>query len=162
MKSKIHLARALWLALMLGSPAAFADEGAAEQVYDGLLPTEEQKIVMPAVTNERGRIECVTLLKTLMDAPRTAFWREGRKLKTSWSEVKPGTAIATFNKGRYPSKARRGSKHAAIFLRATEAGIYVFDQFAGQADAAERFIPWHHPRDRKASNNASAYSTVRW
>lgn len=162
--SRIEIARPLWLALLLlGSIPAWADEGPAdEQVYDGLLPTEEQKIIMPAVTNERGRVECVTLLKTLMDAPRTALWREGRKLKTNWSAVKPGTAIATFAKGRYPNKARRGNKHAAIFLRASEAGIYVFDQFAGQADAAERFIPWHHPRDRKASNNASAYSTVRW
>ncbi|MES2885685.1 MAG: BPSL0067 family protein [Pseudomonadota bacterium] len=143
--------------------SAHLSDGASEQVYDGLLPTESEKIVMPVVRNKRGRSECVQLLKSLMDAPRTLLWREGRKLKASWEEVKPGTAIATFKQGRYPQKSRsRGSKHAAIFLRASDAGIYVFDQFAGQREAAERFIPWHHPRDRQPSNNASAYSTVRW
>lgn len=159
----------LLLALGVGVTPSMAlasvplSEGASEQVYDGLLPTESEKIVMPVVKNERGRSECVQLLKSLMDAPRTLLWREGRKLKASWEEVRPGTAIATFKQGRYPQKSRRkGSKHAAIFLRASEAGIYVFDQFAGQREAAERFIPWHHPRDRQPSNNASAYSTVRW
>jgi hypothetical protein len=149
------------LTVLVFSAPAFA-ASSVERVYDGPLPSETDKVVMPAVTDAGGRVECVALLKALMDAPRTALWREGRKLLASWSEVKPGTAIATFNHGRYPTKASRGSKHAAIFLRASEAGIYVFDQFAGQPEATERFIPWHHPRDRKASNNASSYSTVRW
>lgn len=145
------------------SEAEWSESGVSEQVYDGLLPTPGQQIIMPAVTNERGRAECVLLLKALMDAPRTLLWKEGRKLKGSWDEVPPGTAIATFKKGRYPQQGRaRGSKHAAIFLRATEAGIYVFDQFVGRSAAEERFIPWHHPRDRSPSNNAAAYSTVRW
>lgn len=134
-----------------------------ERIYDGLLPTEDRKIIMPAVRNERGRAECVQLLKTLMDAPLTEHWHEGRKLKVSWSEVQPGTAIATFKGGRYPQRLKgHGNKHAAIFLRASETGIYVFDQFAGARVASERFIPWHNPRNRKPSNNATSYSTVRW
>ncbi|MES2682739.1 MAG: BPSL0067 family protein [Pseudomonadota bacterium] len=148
---------------MLAQANAHLSDGASEQIYDGLLPTESEKIVMPAVKNEQGRSECVQLLKALMDAPRTMFWREGRKLKASWDHIKPGTAIATFKKGRYPQKGRgRGGKHAAIFLRASQTGIYVFDQFAGKNQAEERFIPWQHPRDRSPSNNAAAYSTVRW
>lgn len=147
----------------LGAQAASYSDAASEQVYDGALPTESEKIVMPAIKNAKGRAECVQLLKTLMDAPRTTFWREGRKLRASWDQVEPGTAIATFKRGQYPQKSKaRGSKHAAIFLRASEAGIYVFDQFAHRAVASERFIPWHHPRDRRPSNNAAAYSTVRW
>ena len=164
MKATLNILMLL-LALLPAAPALAhiaESELLAEQVYDGALPTADDKLVMPAIANEKGRIECVELLKGLMAAPRTVFWREGRKLKTNWDSVPPGTAIATFQKGRYPNHARRGSKHAAIFLRASEAGIFVFDQFAGQATAAERFIPWHHPRDKRASNNATAYSTVRW
>ncbi len=156
---------AVMTAALWSSPAAAArlSDAASERIYDGLLPTENEKVVMPAVADPNGRTECVQLLKSLMDAPRTLLWKEGRKLKASWNKVEPGTAIATFKKGRYPQRGkRRGGKHAAIFLRASEAGIYVFDQFAGRREAAERFIPWHHPRDRSPSNNASAYSTVRW
>lgn len=142
---------------------ASVGDAASERVYEGLLPTEEQKIVLPALPDERGRTECVQLLKTLMDAPRTPLWKEGRKLESHWAALPPGTAIATFKKGRYPQKGKgRGSKHAAIFLRASEAGIWVLDQFAGRHAAEERFIPWHNPRDKSPSNNAAAYSTVRW
>ncbi len=136
---------------------------ASEQIYDGVLPTESEKVVMPAVKDERGRSECVQLLKSLMAAPRTLLWREGRKLKASWENIQSGTAIATFKRGLYPQKSKgHGSTHAAIFLRASAAGIYVFDQSAGHALASERFIPWHNPHNRRASNNAVAYSTVRW
>lgn len=145
-----------------GAQAASYSDGVSEQVYDGALPTESEKIVMPAIKNAKGRAECVQLLKTLMDAPRTTLWREGRKLNISWDQVPSGTAIATFKRGQYPQQGRAHGKHAAIFLRASEAGIYVFDQFVGKAVAAERFIPWHHPRNRQPSNNAAAYSTVRW
>ena len=162
-KTLLLLALATSVVPQMAQASAHMSDGKIEQVYEGLLPTEAEKIVMPVAKNHRGRSECVQLLKNLMDAPRTLSWREGRKLKASWEQIKPGTAIATFKQGRYPQKSRaRGGKHAAIFLRASEAGIYVFDQFAGQREAAERFIPWHHPRDRKPSNNASAYSTVRW
>lgn len=138
-------------------------DGFSEQIYKGNLPTVQEKLTMPAIKNEQGRSECVELLKSLMNAPRTLFWKEGRKLKASWDSIKPGTAIATFKKGRYPQKSKsHQGKHAAIFLRASDAGIYVFDQFVGQDDVEERFIPWHHPRDRNPVNNAAAYSTVRW
>lgn len=133
-----------------------------ERIYDGLLPGEGYSVSFPLFTDHRGRSECVELIKGLLGAPRTALWREGRKLKGNAGEIQPGTAIATFVNGRYPNWQRRGSKHAAIFLRANEGGIYVLDQFAHQRSVKERFIPWHHPRDRSPSNNASAYSTVRW
>ena len=117
MKATLNILMLL-LALLPAAPALAhiaESELLAEQVYDGALPTADDKLVMPAIANEKGRIECVELLKGLMAAPRTVFWREGRKLKTNWDSVPPGTAIATFKKGRYPQKGRaRGGKHAAI------------------------------------------------
>ena len=133
-----------------------------ERIYDGLLPGEGYTVAYPLFTDGRGRTECVELIKGLLGAPRTALWREGRKLRMNADQIQPGTAIATFVNGRYPNWQRRGSKHAAIFLRATDSGIYVLDQFAHRRSVKERFIPWHHPRDRSPSNNASSYSTVRW
>jgi hypothetical protein len=135
----------------------------SERIYDGLLPGEGYSVAYPIYANRQGRTECVELIKGLLGAPSTSLWREGRRLKPNADRIEPGTAIATFVNGRYPShQGRRGSKHAAIFLRASEAGIYVLDQFAHQKTARERFIPWHHPSDRRAANNASSYSTVRW
>lgn len=133
-----------------------------ERVYEGLLPTEGVEVAYPSFANSAGRTECVELIKGLLDAPSTRQWQEGRKLKPHAKDIQPGTAIATFVNGRYPQTRRRGNKHAAIFLRATEQGIYVLDQFVHQQRAQERFIPWHNPRDRRAANNASTYSTVRW
>lgn len=132
-----------------------------EHTYEGLLPDNSSVVSMPSFTNDRGRAECVELIKGLMDAPRTAEWREGRRLQAGFKSIKPGTAIATFVKGHYP-QGRRHGPHAAIFLRATEAGIYVMDQFATQIGVQQRFIPWHHPSNKRPSNNATAYSTVRW
>lgn len=133
-----------------------------EHAYQGLLPGEGYTVTMSAVRNEKGRAECVELIKQLYDAPRTTFWKEGRKLESHVATIPPGTAIATFVKGQYPNHRPRGQKHAAIFVRATEAGIYVLDQFVRQLEVRERFIPWSHPRDRRAVNNASSYSTIRW
>lgn len=156
------------------APTAFADESledrssdasyvlAPERVYSGLLPGQGQPVAYPVYANRQGRTECVELIKGLLGAPRTSLWKEGRKLRPHVDEIEPGTAIATFVNGRYPNANRRGHKHAAIFLRAGEGGIWVLDQFAHQSTAKERFIPWQHPRDRRASNNASSYSTVRW
>lgn len=148
---------------------AFADRSldghyglSPERVYEGALPGEGVEVAYPSFANSAGRTECVELIKGLLDAPSTRQWQEGRKLKAHADQIQPGTAIATFVNGRYPQARRRGNKHAAIFLRATEQGIYVLDQFVHQQHARERFIPWHNPRDRRAANNASSYSTVRW
>lgn len=133
---------------------------AQERIYDGLLPGDDYTITMDSFPDQNGSTECVQLIKSLLAAPRTIFWKEGRKLLDHMHAVKPGTAIATFVKGQYPQQGRTGM-HAAIFVRATQAGIFVLDQFRGRNAVTERFIPWHSG-SAKRSNNASAYSTIQW
>ena len=58
--------------------------------------------------------ECVALVQVYADAPRTITWRAGERVVES-TALLPGTAIATFVKGRYPGAAQR--RHAAFFLR---------------------------------------------
>ena len=134
---------------------------ARERVYDGLLPGEGYTVTMDSFPDQNGSTECVQLIKSLLDAPRTIFWKEGRKLAEHFPSISPGTAIATFVKGQYPQHGRTGM-HAAIFVRATQAGIFVLDQFRGRVAVTERFIPWYNPSSRKRSNNAITYSTIRW
>lgn len=140
---------------------AVAVNEAGERIYNGTLPNERFTFSMPGFFDGNGKAECVQLLKSLMAAPRTIFWREGRRLQDTFHSVVPGTAIATFKDGQYPQQGRSG-KHAAIFLRATDAGIWVLDQFRNRPTVKERFIPWYNPRDKNPSNNARNYSTVRW
>ncbi len=132
-----------------------------ERVYDGLLPGDGYTVTMDSFPDQNGSTECVQLIKSLLDAPRTIFWKEGRKLREHFPHISPGTAIATFVKGQYPQHGRTGM-HAAIFVRATQAGIFVLDQFRGRVAVTERFIPWNSPNSRKRSNNAATYSTIRW
>ena len=56
----------------------------------------------------------------------TSEWREGRKVLGS-TGIARGTAIATFENGRYPNRA--SGKHAAIFLAYAGASIWVLDQW---------------------------------
>jgi len=138
----------------------FADDHPKERIYDGLLPGDDYTITMDAFPDQNGSNECVQLIKALLGAPRTFFWKEGRKIKDNIQAIKPGTAIATFVRGQYPQRGRTGM-HAAIFVRANKAGIYVLDQFRSKGAVTERFIPWHNG-SKKRSNNASAYSTIVW
>ncbi len=142
------------------NPEYLAKGPSQERIYDGLLPGDGFTITMDSFPDQNGSTECVQLLKSLMAAPRTIFWKEGRKLKEHFDAIKPGTAIATFVNGQYPQTGRTGM-HAAIFVRATQAGIFVLDQFRGRKAVTERFIPWTSS-SRSRSNNAVAYSTVEW
>jgi hypothetical protein len=142
------------------NPEYLANGPIQERIYDGLLPGDGFTITMDSFPDQNGSTECVQLLKSLMAAPRTIFWKEGRRLKEHFDAIKPGTAIATFVNGQYPQTGRTGM-HAAIFVRATQAGIFVLDQFRGRKAVTERFIPWISS-SAKRSNNAVAYSTVEW
>ena len=76
-----------------------------------------------------GDGNCVMIVKMavpgLIDRP-TSQWREGRKVVGS-TGIARGTAIATFENGRYPN--RSSGNHAAIFLSYAGASIWVLDQW---------------------------------
>ena len=62
--------------------------------------------------------------------PHTSKWRKGRKVRGS--DVPTGAVIATFDsEGRYTNKTD-GSMHAAIFVKETDDGLLVWDQWLGQ------------------------------
>jgi hypothetical protein len=77
----------------------------------------------------------------------------------------PGTAIATFEDGRYPH--RRTGQHAAFFVSSAGAGIWVMDQWKN--DPRKPVVSLRHiarkgkTKDGKwkdPSNNAEAFSVI--
>ena len=55
---------------------------------------------------------------------KSPTWKQGVKVKGN--KVSPGTAIASFRKGKY------ADDHAAIFIRQTKSGLEVWDQWEGK------------------------------
>ena len=72
-----------------------------------------------------GTFQCVALVQHYADAPITSAWREGERVMGN-TRLSPGTAIATFENGRYPNKPH--GNHAAFYLGQVSNGIYVVDQ----------------------------------
>lgn len=88
--------------------------------------------------------QCVSLVKKYTHAPPTAQWREGSHVRGNFA-LKPGTAIATFIKGRYPSYAT--GNHAAFVMGRMRP---VFGSLISQANAK---------RSRKGRYSSEAIST---
>ena len=101
-----------------------------------------------------GNGECVDLVKLCSNAPLTRYWKPGKKV--FGNDLPPGTAIATFRKGKYPNKS---GYHAAIYSHQDENGIYAWDQWQGQA-VHLRYIKARQSH-KKAGNNASKYRVIR-
>lgn len=77
-----------------------------------------------------GNGSCALLVQKLtpgLQGVHTSAWRAGARVLDT-KGLLPGTAIATFENGRYP--ARDDKKHAAIFAAYGGAGFYVVDQWA--------------------------------
>jgi hypothetical protein len=114
--------------------------------------------------NARGHTECVEFIRQTLNAPNTSVWREGMKiLKVAVDQadlILPGTAIATFVDGSYPSHGSTG-KHAAIYLGQNANGIQVMDQWRSQNQVRRRTIYWH-PHSRGLSNDGNAFSVIEW
>lgn len=76
-----------------------------------------------------GEGDCVDLIKRyapgLRNAP-TSAWRAGERVVDA-KNLAPGTAIATFVNGRYPTGA--ANRHAALFVASGGQTIYVMDQW---------------------------------
>lgn len=113
---------------------------------------------------------CVSLIKEFafgLHGKSTSLWREGARVMDSPAVAK-GTAIATFENGRYPQRGAGRGNHAAFFLWKVAGGMYIMDQFTygnrtGQT-VSRRFIRslGKNPDGSyvNPSNNADAFSVI--
>ena len=105
-----------------------------------------------------GSGQCVDLVKQAAGVGHTSEWQSGGPVANN-PDLKPGTAIAVFDKdGKYGNHTD-GSSHAAIYLGPSKqfpGGIRVYDQWSGQP-AHERDI---RPNGSSPVNSASAYSVI--
>lgn len=105
-----------------------------------------------------GSGQCVALVQAASPGiGPTRTWKCGPPVQGN-ADLRPGTAIATFNSADRYANATDGSSHAAIYLGQNERGIQVMDQWAGSA-AAVRTIPWNNPSG-VAANTGTAFHVV--
>jgi hypothetical protein len=105
-----------------------------------------------------GSGQCVALVQAAdASVGLTRTWAQGAQVQGN-TELRPGTAIATFDStGRY-ANATNGSSHAAIYLGQNAQGIQVMDQWSDHA-ASYRTISWNNP-GATAANTGSAFYVV--
>jgi hypothetical protein len=111
-----------------------------------------------------GDLECVALIRHYTNAPPAAMWREGERVLGN-KNLQPGTAIATFVKGRWPGLSH--GNHSAFYLGQVSNGIYVVDQWPAKE---KKFITKRFIYSKKAyadgsfetpSDNAAAFSVIK-
>jgi hypothetical protein len=109
--------------------------------------------------------ECVALVRHYAGAPPTRYWRQGEEVFGN-RMLRPGTAIATFENGRWPGKAK--GNHAAFYLSQTSTGIWVVDQWnldTAKRTISRRFIIRREIYDdgtyERPSDNAFAFSVIK-
>ncbi len=121
-------------------------------------------------TPKVGNGDCVALVRTYANMPSHWHWREGEKVLDN-RDIRPGTAIATFVKGRYPNNET--GQHAAFFLRhdAPGKGFWVVDRWKDRDGKPKRNVnlrlirtyPYKQNRDGTwwyATGNAQAFSII--
>ena len=120
----------------------------------------------PSQSDVIGDGECVTACKKFsgLEGTSTSQWRAGPQVTTD-KDVKPGTAIATFDSnGRYPKGDQ--PKNSGIYLgRGTNGSIWILDQWPARSGTGQKDHP-PQPRElltdnsRGASNNSNAYHVI--
>jgi len=100
-------------------------------------------------TNKVGDGQCVALIQHYTKAGWTGRWRAGDHVMST-RNILPGTAIATFEKGRWP--IRPNKKHAAFYLRPDPEGFWVIDQYANMHKVESRKITVKSAADRAKWN----------
>lgn len=80
------------------------------------------------VTQVVGTGHCVPFVQETAGAPQTALWRQGAKVRGA--DLLSGTAIATFENGRYANRST--GNHAAIYDRQDAKGLWVWHQYKGK------------------------------
>lgn len=114
-------------------------------------------------TEKVGTGECVDLVKHYASAPQTSLWKEGKVVKGNLL-IKAGTAIATFNEGKYRSHSH--GNHAAFFMSQDAGGMYIMDQWnrSNKPHVSRRYITAKGKNNdgsfRQASDNADAFSII--
>ncbi len=114
-----------------------------------------------------GSKQCVALIQHYSPTVgQTSQWKEGEPVLGNLT-IEPGTAIATFVKGKYASLST--GNHAAFFLEHAVDGFYVVDQWSNddtKPRISKRLI---RTKGRKqlddgrwpeSSNNAYAYAII--
>jgi hypothetical protein len=108
-----------------------------------------------------GDFECVALIRHYTNAPPTSSWREGASVVGN-KDLAPGTAIATFEHGRWPGRSK--GNHSAFYLGQVSDGIYVIDQWPAKDRITKRFIFRKGKNGNgtfiNASDNADAFSVI--
>jgi len=119
-----------------------------------------------------GDGNCVALVQALTRVGHTSTWRQGERVMDAIA-LAPGTVIATFEHGRYPS--RPTGNHAALYLysgpRSQKTGkpqyIVVIDQWKRKPRISARSIYPRGPQLRIEGNamddsdNAEHFYVVR-
>jgi hypothetical protein len=95
-----------------------------------------------------GNGECVALIRRYTKAGWTGRWRQGAAVMNNRT-IRAGTAIATFEKGRWP--LRSNHKHAAFFLRHDPEGFWVIDQYKNRPLIQSRLIKVSSESERAGS-----------
>lgn len=119
-------------------------------------------------TEKVGSHRRVALVQTYAGLAHTSAWKPGKAVMGN-DDIVPGTAIATFVRGRYLSAAH--GNHAAFFLRYGMNGFWIVDQWADKPNkpvraVSERLIASLRMKQGKngawprASDNADAYSII--
>jgi len=91
------------------------------------------------------------------------MWRAGKPVLGN-KNILPGTAIATFQNGRWPGKSK--GNHSAFYLGQVSDGIYVIDQWPDKdkETISKRFIRLKkiNPNGtyETPSDNAAAFSVI--
>jgi hypothetical protein len=108
-----------------------------------------------------GTKQCVALVKQYAGAPASSLWREGAPVRENRT-LRKGTAIATFENGRYPNHAH--GNHAALYISQDCCGIVVIDQWSSSGTIRKRRLPFPG-KDKNGnfitpSNNGDAFAVV--
>jgi hypothetical protein len=124
-----------------------------------------------------GDGSCALMVQHYAQLPHSSKWRQGARV-VEQENIWPGTAIATFENGRYPSHPH--NNHVAFFLKfgdrnpdGTWHSFWIVEQFKGlgKLPGSGRIIareikskgkvdPQYGDRWKDPSNNADAFSII--
>ena len=125
---------------------------------------------MPYVYSEVAQLEnhelvgsgsCVSLIQHFSSVPNHRVWKEGSQVKGNLM-IKVGTAVATFEDGKYPN--RDHGNHAAFYMGQDAGGVFVMDQWVRKGKISKRRMGFRGKNADgsyiAASDNGAALSII--